>query len=791
MAARGQQVGSLYSSLTLESSSFVSGLKKSVDATASSSAKIEKHLSQIKTAAIAAFTGEIASRVVELGKAGLDYASSLGEVSQQLGVTSRDLQVYRYAASQVGVSQEEMDGGLQKFTKTLGAARAGNAAAVGTFTALGLSMSDVKKGDPHDVLLKAADGIAQIRDRATRAAPEIALFGKTGQQLDPLLSQGSAGINELATAAEKLGLVLSAEQIARADDAADKLSAVKQVLEANIAGAVADNAEAILSLATAIERVVVALAKLPRQKDLAAKLSLLNDDATRVDVPLALYNRVALGKSKAQTQADTVKELLGSRDGREALFNRTQAQIRSLNRGRTYDPDLNLSVADNPQAIAAEKARLLAFRMQIVAREKLGNRPANDNPGGGRGYTDPGAASAAAAKAAAAARAAEAARQKALRLEEGSRQALQQAADETLNLRQQLTSDVREQAQYQHEQTDLEGKAALRKIDLDVAEGQITAAAGEELKRRTTLNTELQHSVINRELDGRLDQADLEARTAAIGDQRDLLSAQAALANTAGERRDLELRLLDLQYDEERVRLAAVLASRTSTDAEKKVAQARMDLLPQLQGLAAEGVRQRNAGPLEQYRQQIKASVGDLNTSLETVEANGLRGLEDGLLGIVTRTESVSDAFGRMAESILADLARIVIQRAVLGPLVDSLFGGGAIAGNVGQFAAQTPLALSAGMAPLKFATGGSFKVGGSGGPDSKLFSLALSPGEAVDVRRGDQERAGQLVMVQVDKSALFDVHVQRAAAPLAQAAQVGAVGQVEDRARRRARSRL
>lgn len=39
----------------------------------------------------------------------------------------------------------------------------------------------------------------------------------------------------------------------------------------------------------------------------------------------------------------------------------------------------------------------------------------------------------------------------------------------------------------------------------------------------------------------------------------------------------------------------------------------------------------------------------------------------------------------------------------------------------------------------LKFATGGGFEVGGSGPPDSKLFNLALSPGEAVNVRRADQ----------------------------------------------------
>lgn len=40
------------------------------------------------------------------------------------------------------------------------------------------------------------------------------------------------------------------------------------------------------------------------------------------------------------------------------------------------------------------------------------------------------------------------------------------------------------------------------------------------------------------------------------------------------------------------------------------------------------------------------------------------------------------------------------------------------------------------------FATGGSFKVGGSGGIDSKLMTMRLTPGEMVDVRRPGQDRS-------------------------------------------------
>jgi hypothetical protein len=44
------------------------------------------------------------------------------------------------------------------------------------------------------------------------------------------------------------------------------------------------------------------------------------------------------------------------------------------------------------------------------------------------------------------------------------------------------------------------------------------------------------------------------------------------------------------------------------------------------------------------------------------------------------------------------------------------------------------------------YATGGGFEVGGSGPPDSKLFNLALSPGEAVNVQRADQKNDRSLI---------------------------------------------
>lgn len=188
----------------------------------------------------------------------LDYASSLGEVAQQLGVTTKDLQVYRYAATQVGIEQDEIDKGLAKLTQTLGQAAVGAKKPEAAFDALGISVRDTSGHvkTAGQVIPEIAAALKGVTDPAQRAAVEIALFGKTGQKLDTLLSGGRGQIDNLREAAERLGLVLSDRQIQNADDAADKLAAVKQVLEARIAGVVADNAESIVGLANSLEVLV-------------------------------------------------------------------------------------------------------------------------------------------------------------------------------------------------------------------------------------------------------------------------------------------------------------------------------------------------------------------------------------------------------------------------------------------------------------------------------------------------------------------------------------------------------
>lgn len=186
----------------------------------------------------------------DLAKGGLAYASSLGEVSQQLGVTSGDLQRFRYAATQTGIEEGEMDKALAKLSRTIGEAGLGSKTATAAFEQLGISVKDSAGNmrSTGELMPLIAEKLKGIHDPAQKAAILVDLFGKNGQKMLPLLSEGAAGVDKLTTAADRLGIVMSEKQIKAADDAADKWAQYAVILKSYVAIAVVDVIESFGNL---------------------------------------------------------------------------------------------------------------------------------------------------------------------------------------------------------------------------------------------------------------------------------------------------------------------------------------------------------------------------------------------------------------------------------------------------------------------------------------------------------------------------------------------------------------
>ena len=168
----------------------------------------------------------------------------------------------------------------------------------------------------------------------------------------------------------------------------------------------------------------------------------------------------------------------------------------------------------------------------------------------------------------------------------------------------------------------------------------------------------------------------------------------------------------------------------------------------------------------------------DLRASTYDGIRGGLEAAADGNLGQYLARRLRDALFDGLADT-LTDMLR--------GPKGST--GGGAMGwlGAVGSV-----LKSFAGGLP-GFKTGGSFKVGGSGGADSQLMQFRATPGEMVNIRKPGQDAGGGMV-VYVNPSPYFDVQVERVAAPMAVQAAATAYGATRSdlaTAQRRSRQRF
>jgi hypothetical protein len=128
----------------------------------------------------------------------LQLGDRLQKVSLQLGVTVEELEILQFAASQSGVSTDQLNTALQKFTRNVGEAEQGTAAQKEAFEALGVSISDSQgnlKGT-SELFAEVAQSISGIESPAQKAAIATDLFGRAGIELLPLLNSGAVGIDQ-------------------------------------------------------------------------------------------------------------------------------------------------------------------------------------------------------------------------------------------------------------------------------------------------------------------------------------------------------------------------------------------------------------------------------------------------------------------------------------------------------------------------------------------------------------------------------------------------------------------
>ncbi len=153
--------------------------------------------------------------------------ADFGEKADQIGVTVEMLQALQYGATQSGISFEQLDGGIGKFSQKIGEAAEGSKEMIEALQRLNVNILGANGSlrPTEDILFEVAKKITAIDDPARRAAAAVDFFGKAGMKMLPLLAEMAKGQDAFADAAQRAGAIVGDETVAKLDKFADRLSA--------------------------------------------------------------------------------------------------------------------------------------------------------------------------------------------------------------------------------------------------------------------------------------------------------------------------------------------------------------------------------------------------------------------------------------------------------------------------------------------------------------------------------------------------------------------------------------
>lgn len=168
-------------------------------------------------ASVAAAAG---SALVATAQKAADYAGEIGSASDKTGIAVEDLSKMRYSAETAGVNFNLLTNSLVIFTAAITDSLRGVKDKQEAFEDLGISMKDVQDGQRNMLPLieKVSDAFEAQESTVVRTAAARRLFGRSGAEMVEWLSRGSDSMRIFNAEAERLGLVLTNDNIVAAKE---------------------------------------------------------------------------------------------------------------------------------------------------------------------------------------------------------------------------------------------------------------------------------------------------------------------------------------------------------------------------------------------------------------------------------------------------------------------------------------------------------------------------------------------------------------------------------------------
>ena len=184
-------------------------------------------------AAVAAAIVKAEKAMISMTKESAAFADNIITLSMQTGQSTEQLQEFAYASELIDVSVDTLQGSLTKLTNNMQDTMNGTGNAKASFEALGVSVTnaDGSMRSANDVFYETIDALGQVKNETERDAMSMDIFGRSAQDLNPLIIQGSKTLKEYADEAHNVGYVLDDEALSAlgaVDDAYQRLQKTQE-----------------------------------------------------------------------------------------------------------------------------------------------------------------------------------------------------------------------------------------------------------------------------------------------------------------------------------------------------------------------------------------------------------------------------------------------------------------------------------------------------------------------------------------------------------------------------------
>lgn len=191
-------------------------------------------------AAVAAAIVKVEKAMISMTKESAAFADNIITLSMQTGQSTQQLQEFAYASELIDVSVDTLQGSLRKLTNNMQDTMNGTGNAKDSFDALGISVTnaDGSMRSANDVFYETIDALGKVKNETERDAMSMDIFGRSAQDLNPLIIQGSKTLKAYADEAHNMGYVLDDEALSAlgaVDDAYQRLQKTQEGVKNQLA----------------------------------------------------------------------------------------------------------------------------------------------------------------------------------------------------------------------------------------------------------------------------------------------------------------------------------------------------------------------------------------------------------------------------------------------------------------------------------------------------------------------------------------------------------------------------